>query len=490
MLFLIATEKLHLFFYCIGTGFGCNIKLMKIVLLIVFSLLMIPSAFADGIQTFSFGGTVGYATLYGGPKPRFTVEPYYGVRFETYLKGKYRLELTLSRFKIDNDSSTDSDFKFGSDPNYRTRTWKGYDLTMIVGRRFSPYTKPFSFLAGVGGGLSIWKMVDPKADTVLKVEGAHGNTVDFAASEIFVTLTGGMEFQFEKHVKLGLTASINYLTGLGLEFNSRDESDRSRWNLKAGLFLSYFLFKKEWASKWTNEKYVLPPPIVAQKTVPEKIDTETITTLKENDSDHDGIPDIDDECPKTPSEARGKVDIRGCPIDSDRDGYPDYLDSCPNNRIGAKVDNNGCPLDSDHDGVPDGLDDCPNSEPGLPVDQTGCIDLSILEKPMILNIKYYPGSFEIDRKSKEMLDSLYMILKKAPGVKVEIAGYTDNIGTSEANRLLSEKRARRVREYLISLGIDGNRLTAVGKGEMNFIASNATQEGRQKNRRVELTFFK
>jgi outer membrane protein OmpA-like peptidoglycan-associated protein len=485
-----AIEKYNLFFYCIPARSGCKIKPMKTLILIVVSLLTISSAFADGIQTFSFGGTFGYGTLCGGPEPRFTVAPNFGARFETYLKGKYRLELTLSRFQIHDDSSTTSDFKFGSDPNYRTRTWKGYDLTVIVGHRFSPYTSSFSFLAGAGGGLSIWKMVDPEADTVFKVEGAHGNTVDFAASEMFITLTGGMEFQFEKHVKLGLTLSANYLTGIGLEFKPEVEHDRSRWNLKAGLSLSYFLFKKEWASKWTNEKYVLPPQIAAQKTIPEKIDTEELTSLKENDSDRDGIPDIDDECPKTPSAARGKVDIRGCPIDTDRDGFADYLDSCPDNPIGAAVDNSGCPLDSDNDGVPDGIDDCPDSEPGMAVDQTGCIDLSRLEKPMILNIKYHSGSFEIDRKTRAVLDELYPILKKATGVRVEIAGYTDNIGTSEANRLLSEKRARRVREYLINLGIDGNRLTAVGKGEMNFIASNATQEGRQKNRRVELTFFK
>ncbi len=483
-------RELPIFLYCIPARLNRNIRPMKIVAFIVIAFLCVSSASAEGIQTFSFGGTFGYTTLYRGPTPRFTVEPDFGARFETYLKGKYRLEFTLSAFKIHDDSSTASDFKFGSDLNHRTKTWKGYDLTMIIGYRVSPYSSSFSLLAGAGGGLSVWKMVDAHADTVYKVEGVHGNTVDFAATEIFLTLTGGMEFQFEKHVKLGLVLSTNYLTGIGLEFKPDVERDRSRWNLKAGLFLSYFLFKKEWASRWTGEKFVLPPQIVAQKAIPEKIDTEELTSLKETDSDNDGIPDIDDECPKTPSAARGKVDIRGCPIDTDRDGFADYLDGCPNNPIGAIVDESGCPLDGDNDGVPDGLDDCPDSEPGLAVDQSGCIDLTMLEKPMVLNIKYHSGSFEIDRNTRKKLDELYPILKKAVGVKVEIAGYTDNIGTSEANRILSEKRARRVREYLINLGIRADRLTAVGKGEMNFIASNATQEGRQKNRRVELTFFK
>ncbi len=463
---------------------------MKIIVSIIIAILCMSSALAEGIQTFSFGGTFGYTTLYGGPAPRFTVEPGFGARFETYLKGKYRLELSLSLFKIHDDASATSDFKFGSDKNHRYKTWKGYDLTVILGYRVSPYASSFSLLAGAGGGLSVWKMVDAKADTVLKVIGERNNTVDYTAAEIFLTLTGGMEYQFERHVKLGLALSANYLTGIGLEFSPDVEKNRSQWNLKAGLFLSYFLFKKEWASKWTGETYVLPPQIVAQKTIPGKIDAEELASLKKNDSDQDGIPDINDECPETPSEASGKVDIRGCPIDTDYDGFADYLDSCPNNPIGASVDESGCPLDGDNDGVPDGLDDCPNSEPGLVVDQVGCIDLTMLEKPMILNIKYHSGSFEIDRKTKKKLDELYPILKKAPGVRVEIAGYTDNIGTSEANRILSDKRARRVRDYFIRLGINEDRLTAIGKGERNFITSNATREGRQKNRRVELTFFK
>ncbi|UCD95421.1 MAG: OmpA family protein, partial [Candidatus Zixiibacteriota bacterium] len=85
---------------------------------------------------------------------------------------------------------------------------------------------------------------------------------------------------------------------------------------------------------------------------------------------------------------------------------------------------------------------------------------------------------------------LSRILLKATGIKVEINGYTDNIGTSEANKALSQKRANRIRDYLVSKGVDTGRLTPIGRGETNFIASNATREGRQKNRRTELVFFR
>jgi len=463
---------------------------MKIVVSIIIAVFCISSAFAEGIQTFSFGGGVGLATLYRGPTPRFTVEPGYGIKFETHLSGKWQLEFGLSRLKIHNDSTASSDFQFGSDNINRIKTWKGYDLTLVFGYRLLPYNKKFSLIGGVGGGLSIWKMVDAEADTVLKVAGERNSDVDFAATEIFLTVAAGAEYRFEEHVKLGLNLSANYLTGIGVEFAPDVENNRSRWNLKAGIFLSYFFFKKEWASKWVGEEFVLSDKPVVKDMISPKIEPVKIEMIEESDSDRDGIPDISDDCPNTPAEAKGFVDIRGCPIDTDCDGIADYQDKCPHNPKGARIDDTGCPFDSDNDGVPDGLDDCPNSEPDLAVDQVGCVDLSMLEKPMILNIKYHSGSFEVDRKTKEKLDELYRILSKAPGVRVEIAGYTDNIGTSEANRILSGKRARRVRDYMVSLGIDKNRLTPIGKGETNFIESNATREGRQKNRRVELTFFK
>jgi OOP family OmpA-OmpF porin len=150
----------------------------------------------------------------------------------------------------------------------------------------------------------------------------------------------------------------------------------------------------------------------------------------------------------------------------------------------------GCPIDNDRDGVPNGIDDCPGSDPELGVDEYGCIDLSPVAKPIILHIKYHSGAFEIDDNSREILRKLCRTLTKAQGIRIEVNGYTDNIGTAEANASLSEKRANRVKDYLISQGIASQRITARGRGETQFIASNQTREGRQKNRRVELIFFK
>lgn len=83
------------------------------------------------------------------------------------------------------------------------------------------------------------------------------------------------------------------------------------------------------------------------------------------------------------------------------------------------------------------------------------------------------------------LDVVLEFMKFKKSARVEIAGHTDNVGKPKANKLLSERRAQACRAYLISRGIEGSRLEAVGHGAEVPTASNDTEEGRQKNRRME-----
>ncbi len=87
---------------------------------------------------------------------------------------------------------------------------------------------------------------------------------------------------------------------------------------------------------------------------------------------------------------------------------------------------------------------------------------------------------------KAILDDLATRLQTYKDVKLEIDGYTDNTGTPAVNKKLSQKRAEKVMEYLISKGVEKEKLTAVGYGATNFIADNKTDEGRKENRRVEI----
>jgi len=78
------------------------------------------------------------------------------------------------------------------------------------------------------------------------------------------------------------------------------------------------------------------------------------------------------------------------------------------------------------------------------------------------------------------------LLQSSPSLQVSIEGHTDNTGNSESNKKLSEERAKAVMDALIAKGIKKERLSFVGWGQQKNIADNRTEEGRAKNRRVEI----
>jgi len=138
------------------------------------------------------------------------------------------------------------------------------------------------------------------------------------------------------------------------------------------------------------------------------------------------------------------------------------------------------PMDSDGDGVTDNLDQCPNTPMGATVDARGCWTYEAV-------VLFGFDSAEIKSVAYPMLDEASDILKKNPELNVEIDGHTDNMGPADYNMKLSERRANAVMEYFISKGIDAKQLTIKGFGLTKPAAGNDTEEGRAKNRRVELT---
>lgn len=83
------------------------------------------------------------------------------------------------------------------------------------------------------------------------------------------------------------------------------------------------------------------------------------------------------------------------------------------------------------------------------------------------------------------LDRVVEYMTHRPNTRIRVAGHTDNEGNPRRNQTLSEERARAVRDYLVSHGIDASRIEAVGYGDQRPIASNDTEEGRRQNRRIE-----
>jgi outer membrane protein OmpA-like peptidoglycan-associated protein len=103
------------------------------------------------------------------------------------------------------------------------------------------------------------------------------------------------------------------------------------------------------------------------------------------------------------------------------------------------------------------------------------------------NITFKTDSADLQPSFFEVLNSVSIVLKEYDKTLLEVAGHTDNTGDDAYNQSLSERRASSVSQYLQSHGINGQRLIAVGGGEGHPVASNDSADGRQLNRRVELT---
>lgn len=161
-------------------------------------------------------------------------------------------------------------------------------------------------------------------------------------------------------------------------------------------------------------------------------------------------------------------------LDSDGDGVNDDNDQCPNTPAGTEVDSVGCPLPPPPACTPTG---------------EGGIDLRGCEAGDVVVLRGVNFEFDQDRltvNARTLLDDVVAALAAAPEIAVEIAGHTDSLGSDAYNQRLSERRAKAVRDYLVSQGVDGDRLSEKGYGEAEPVADNDTEEGRELNRRVEL----
>ncbi len=127
--------------------------------------------------------------------------------------------------------------------------------------------------------------------------------------------------------------------------------------------------------------------------------------------------------------------------------------------------------------IPDNLIAVNPSVPSEPVKEI---------KPIILkNVFFDTGSANLRSESFIELDRLRVLLEENPKLEIQINGHTDNVGSDDANLLLSANRAKAVNKYLVDLGIKASRLKHKGFGETVPIDSNETSEGRQNNRRTE-----
>jgi outer membrane protein OmpA-like peptidoglycan-associated protein len=103
-----------------------------------------------------------------------------------------------------------------------------------------------------------------------------------------------------------------------------------------------------------------------------------------------------------------------------------------------------------------------------------------------LYINFDTGKSDIKPESMMIIDQVAALLKAHADLKVSIEGHTDNVGTPQNNKILSQQRAKSVMSAVVQKGIAADRMTAVGWGQEKPIADNRSEDGRAKNRRVEV----
>jgi len=214
------------------------------------------------------------------------------------------------------------------------------------------------------------------------------------------------------------------------------------------------------------------------------------------DNDFDGIPDLEDSCPLLAEDYDGFADSDGCPDpDNDLDGILDINDDCPDEAEDKDgfLDEDGCPdFDNDGDGILDVDDECPNKPETFNgfEDKDGCPDqinvLSIERITLAAKDIFYSNTATIKPEGISKLNEALEVINHEPNSKWRIEGHMDSQGSEQFIRKISYERAKVVLEFFTSNGISSDRFSVYGMSDDFPIANNTIEEGREKNRRIEI----
>jgi outer membrane protein OmpA-like peptidoglycan-associated protein len=185
------------------------------------------------------------------------------------------------------------------------------------------------------------------------------------------------------------------------------------------------------------------------------------------DTDGDGISDGDEV-------NRYKTDPSKA--DTDGDGLSDGDELNKHRTDPLKVD-------TDEGGMVDGAEIKAGKNPLDPKDDL--FDLSKGKKVILHGINFDTNKFKVLPESEWILEKARASMVANPDATIVISGHTDSVGSDEDNRTLSQKRAQAVKDWLVEKGINAGRMKVVGKGELEPMATNETEDGKAQNRRIE-----
>jgi len=407
------------------------------------------------------------------------------------LNNSFDIDLTASVGEIDNDRLRISDeFFINAGLGFRYKLANGY----ILGENswFDPYIRlgvnynryDFTSIADADGNL-------PEGYAVYENDGGHAAT-DAEGNAIIVDQLYGQPELGKDHLGVsgGLGINLWFTKNFGLniasDYNWIPESKSDYFDFFQHTIGVTFRFgNKDRDGDGINDD------------VDDCPDTPGVPSTMEGcngcpDTDGDGICDNNDACP----DEAGPIENNGCPIlDRDGDGILDVDDDCPDTPgVASSIAGcNGCP-DSDGDGVCDSKDQCPNefgtvANNGCPEIVDNCTDIQAI-KDALKNVLFEYNSDQLTAQSMATLDQIAPILTsdKIKNARWLVEGHTDSKGSDKYNMDLSKRRAASVETYLASKGVPASILKSVGFGESLPITTNETDEGRARNRRVELKF--
>ncbi len=491
-------------------------KKMAIVLALAFVLMSSP-AWADRDGSVSFGLRGGVAYYQGDDFDSPSFKPAAGFFGEYYLLNPLSLELGAGWLQLaGKDGLAVPDFeselvnvsmlaRLGLPSDYfRPYLAGGVAVIDRIHHSLMESVDDLSLTFPVGGGVE-FKVAD---NTMLDVRGLY----HFGQKD-------GMDYVWAD-------AKDKYLTGtLGLTWNKPANLDKDGDGLlnseekQLGTDPKVADTDGDGLSDGDEAKVYFTDPLKADTDGDGISDADEVLKYKTNplkaDSDGDGINDKDEieKYQTNPIEADTDGDglsdgeeiltTKTDPLkkDSDGDGMSDYdeVKVAKTDPLKKDTDGDGLsdsdevkihktnPLVADSDGgsVNDGVEIKRGTNP---LDSHDDVILEVAEKgaKVVLDgIVFETNKAMITDQSAEVLEKAYQTLKAYPDLTVEIQGYTDSVGSRAYNIKLSQKRADAVKAYLVSKGIAASRITAKGYGPDSPVASNATPEGRQQNRRIE-----
>ena len=303
-----------------------------------------------------------------------------------------------------------------------------FTVANVNWRLFNAKVKPY-VAAGIGG---------VRLNTV-------SSTSDESQTKMFVPVDAGFKFAIAKGVNLDLGYQLNWTN--------------EYFDGKTGYSFEYDLFSYLHAGL----EFAL-----GSKSKPFMANSNPVATLvNDYTKKYDELKAERDQLIASAKAAIAKVEALEKGLkDDDNDGVANLYDKCPNTPSGVKVDGSGCPLPE--------------------------IKLSQNENKVILeavrNLEFDFSKATIRSSSYPYLDQLATLLKEK-NYNLKLDGHTDNVGSQESNIKLSKDRAEAVKNYLVSKGVNVSRIETTGYGFKRPLVSNDTEKGRQQNRRVEFTLF-